>query len=425
VTAAVRVLMLLGVLAAAGPIPAAASGPSAAPAEASSLTVSLSVEQPKIVEPFPARVTLHLHNAGASPLWLYRHVRDPQDLKQARYQAAEAGNAEGLTSGGSSLAIHLEPAEAGTEKLASPGPSGRSFEQSGERARAGAGLPRGRVLASVGMPHPRLVAIAAGGDATEGAVIEVQPAQGVRGGRDESVWGRYRFSITYSAAYSNGNALSRNLGVDVWQGEVNSNPVDIDLEPAPPGAAAAGSVAGRITREDGRPLVRMLVSLSDHEDHLVGQVTTGEEGKYAFNHLPWGLYWVTARRPGSDFETATYDHVDLEAGDPVASLNLVMLQPEVYEPKQMLHKPVLLRVTQSSGQPLQGVALEALWSSGTVAETVKGETAQDGTAPLELIPGRNYVTLKRHGCRDEERRVDVAAGDGIDGVSLQFDCNGS
>jgi Carboxypeptidase regulatory-like domain len=416
-------LMLSGLLALPGPMPAAASGPPGAPAEASSLAVSLSVEQPKIVEPFPARVTLHLHNAGASALWLYRHVRDPQDLQQARYQEAGAGNAESSTSGGSSLVIHLEPAEAGAEKPASPQASGRSLEQSGERSPAGAGLLRSRVLSSVGMPHPRLVRLAPGGDATEGAVIKLQPAQAVRAGREEPVWGRYRFSITYSAAYSNGDALSRNLGVDVWQGEVNSNPVDIDLEPAP--ASAAGSVAGRITREDGRPLVRMLVSLSDREDHLVGQATTDEEGKYLFNHLPWDLYWVTARRPQSDFETATYDHVDLEAGDPVANLNLVMLQPEVYEPKQMLHKPVLLKVTQSSGQPLEGVALEALWSSGSVAETVKGETAEDGTAPLELIPGRNYVTLKRRGCRDEERRVDVAAGDGIDGVSLQFDCNGS
>jgi hypothetical protein len=83
-----------------------------------------------------------------------------------------------------------------------------------------------------------------------------------------------------------------------------------------------------------------------------------------------------------------------------------------------------LKVTSGAGQPLEGVAVEALWSSGTVAETVKGETLADGTASLEVIPGRNYVTLKRRGCQNEERRLDVAAGDGIDGLSLQFDCSG-
>lgn len=421
-TAAVRFWVFLGLPALPGLVWATPAGVNATAAEAPSLTVALSVEQPKIIQPFPARVTLRLHNAGARPLWLYRHVRDPREIEQARNQtAAAAQNAQAPTSGGSSLVIHLEAAEAGGAKSSSPQASEQTIEPADERTAVDAGLSRSRVLASVGMPHPRLVKLAPGSDATEGVAIELQPAQAARGDHEQPVWGKYRFSITYSAAYSNGGSLSRNLDVDLWQGEANSNAIDLDLEPAPP--SAAGSVAGRITREDGRPLVRMLVSLSDHEDHLVSQATTDEEGGYSFNRLPWGVYWVTARHPGSDFETATYDHVDLEAGDPSASLNLVMLQPEVYEPKQMLHKPVLLKVTGSSGQPFQGVALEALWSSGSVAETVKGETADDGTATLDLIPGRNYVTLKRRGCRNEERRVDVAVGDGIDGVSLQFDCN--
>ena len=397
-------------------------GLAAAPAQASPLAVSLSVEQPRIVEPFPARITLRLHNGGASPLWLYRHVRDPQELEQARSQLAETAQGPGgSTSGGSSLVIHLEPAEAG-KPASSQGP-GQSSGGSGRRDSRDANLPRGRVLSSVGMPHPRLVRLAPGADATEGAVIELRPAQASAGGQEETVWGRYRFSITYRASYSNGDPLSRNLAEGVWQGEANSNIVEIDLAPAPP--SAAGSVSGRITREDGRPLERMLVSLSDREDHLVGQETTDDVGKYSFGRLPWGIYWVTARRSGSTYETATYEHVDLEAGDPVATLNLVMLQPEVYEPKQMLHKPVLLKVTSSTGQPLEGVGIEALWSSGSVAETVKAETAGDGTATLEMIPGRNYVTLKRRGCPSEDRRVDVAVGDGIDGVSLQLDCKGS
>jgi hypothetical protein len=424
VIAAARVFALVGLAV----LPVAldtAPAAFAAPAEASSLSVSLSVEQPRIIEPLPARVTLHLHNASASPLWLYRHVRDPHELEEARYRAAEAAQRpEGSTSGGSSLVIHFEPAEAGAEKSATPPGSEQTSGRNDERSSGDAELPRNRVLSSVGMSHPRLARLAPGADATEGAVIELQPAVVARGDREEPVWGRYRLSVTYNATYSNGAALSRNLAVDVWQGEANSNTVEIDLEPAP--LAAAGSVAGRISRKDGQALPDMLVSLSDHEDHLVGQETTDEQGKYSFDHLPWGIYWVTARQPGSAYETATYEHVDLEAGDPVATLNLVMLQPEVYEPKQMLHKPVLLKVTSGTGQPLEAVAIEALWSSGSVAETLKAETAEDGTATLELIPGRTYVTLKRRGCRNnEDRRVDVGAGDGIDGMSLQFDCNGS
>ena len=422
-TVAVCLAVLLGLPLLPGLTWATPAGVNASLTEAPSLTVSLSVAQPKIVQPFPARVTLRLHNAGARALWLYRHVRDPQELEQARNQtAAVVQNTPGPTSGGSSLVIHLEPAEASAAKSSSPQASEQGLVQADERTAADAELSRSRVLASVGMPHPRLLKLAPGAHAAEGVVIDLEPARAMRGGREELIWGRYRLSVTYAAAYSNGDSLSRNLGVELWQGVTGSNVVDIDLEPAP--AEAAGSVAGRVTQEDGRPLAEMLVSLSDHEDHLVRQATTNEEGKYLFNHLPWGLYWATARRPRSDFETATYEHVDLEAGDPAANLNLVMIQPEVYEPKQMMHKPVLLRVTRSNGQPFQGVELEALWSSGSVAETVKGETADDGTAALELIPGRNYVTLKRRGCRDEERRVDIAAGDGIDGVSLQFDCNG-
>ena len=418
---AAHALAIVGLLTLAGRLPGATSSALAASAE--SLTVSLTVEQPKIVAPFPARATLRLHNAGSTPLWLYRHVRDPQELEQARYRTAGAKNPDAVSSGGSSVVVHFEPAAASARKPESQGPpsSERSNDQANDQASAESESQRSRVLASVGMPHPRLLRVAPGGDATEGVVIKLEPAQAGAGA--EPVWGQYHLSIRYAAAYSNGDSLSRNLGLNVWQGEVGSNVVDVDLEPAPPPPAAAGSVAGRITREDGRPLERMFVSLSDHEDHLVDQETTDEEGKYSFGHLPWGVYWVTARRPVSDFETATYEHVDLEAGDPVATLNLVMLQPEVFQPKQMLHKAVLLRVTQSGGQPFQGVALEALWSSGSVAETVKGETGDDGAVALEVIPGRNYVTLKRRGCQDEVRRVDVAAGDGIDGVGLQFDCN--
>jgi hypothetical protein len=88
----------------------------------------------------------------------------------------------------------------------------------------------------------------------------------------------------------------------------------------------------------------------------------------------------------------------------------------------MLHKPVLFRVSDSAGQPLDRVGLEATWSNGSVVDSVKGETGSDGAVALELIPGRNFVTLKRRGCPKQDERADVAAGAGIDGFEYTLDC---
>ena len=385
--------------------------PKPSPATAESLTVSLSLEQAKIEQPFPARITLHLHNAGSSPLWLYRHVRDPQQLAEAQSRLARAGEqAKTWTTGGSSLVVHLIPLTA----------SGSG--STGAAAPAWAEPPHGDVLASVGMPHPKLTKLEPGADDAEGAVVELGPALVMRDGHEEPVWGRYHLSVSYNASYSNGDALSRDLGVNIWEGEVTSNNVEVDLEPAP--ASALGKLSGRVSNAGGQTLAGILISLSDGADHLIRQIVTDPGGEYSFGQLPWGLYWATARRPWAAADTAIFDHAELSPGDPFGTVNLVMLESEVYEPKQELHKPVLLKVTGSSGPPLGGVALEALWSSGEVAETVKGETDAGGTATLNLIPGRNYLTLKRRKCKDQENRFDVADGDGIDGLSLQFDCTG-
>lgn len=376
--------------------------PAPAPAGAQELTVSLAVEQPVISQPFPERVMLRFHNTGATPLWLYRHVRDPQDLAQARARMTEeAENTAGWSTGGSSLVIHLERAEPGAEW--------------GEP-------PHGQVLASVGMPHPHLVSVAPGGEATEGAVLKLDPGVATREGHSDPVWGRYKLSVTYQASYSNGVALARDLGVELWQGEATSNAVDVDLEPAL--ASAAGAISGRVANRDGRPVVEALVSLSDHENHVLNQIVTGLSGEFSFEHLPAGTYWVTARRPAATSETSIFDHTELGAGGAKSTVNLVLLDVEQNEPRQFLHKPVLIRVTSNTGQPLAGVQVETLKSSGELPDVVKGETGDDGAAALDLLPGRIYITLKRHKCRNLDTRIDVAPGDGIDGSILEMDCTG-
>jgi hypothetical protein len=95
---------------------------------------------------------------------------------------------------------------------------------------------------------------------------------------------------------------------------------------------------------------------------------------------------------------------------------------ESYDIQKVLRKPVLIRITNSAGQPLDKVGLNITWANGVLLDNVKGETASDGTGALELIPGRNFVTLKRKGCPKEEYRADVAAGEGIDGFKMVSEC---
>ena len=53
------------------------SAPSAAfSAGAGDLKILISIDQPTVVAPFPAQVSLHLHNSGTQPLLIYTPVRD-------------------------------------------------------------------------------------------------------------------------------------------------------------------------------------------------------------------------------------------------------------------------------------------------------------------------------------------------------------
>ena len=370
------------------------------PAENEPLKLLISVEQQSVTAPLPVHLTLHVHNSGREPLWLYRRVRDRARPREVRVNEETAN----MTAGGSTLAVRLEPVES------------QSPSQTTEPA-------EGKVLESVGLPHPRLFRLGPDEDAEERAVIQISPATAASGdGKKRPLWGRYRLSVTYGAEYSNAEEIARNLRVKVWRGEVTSNAVEMELRPTP--ADAPGSVAGTVVGSDGRARRDVIVSLSDQQERLVAQVLTDPEGRFSFTGLSFGLYWVTARLESSTTDTTVFRHAELTPDQPAGTIELVMLPKEIYEPKAILHKPVLFRLTDSADRPLDKVNLQVTWSNGSVLDNVAGQTIEDGTVTLDLIPGRNFATLKRRGCPKDEKRVDVTQGDGIDDFKLALDCAG-
>jgi hypothetical protein len=357
------------------------------------LKLLISVEQQTITVPFPARVTLHLHNAGSETVWLYRHAQGK--LPAPRRLLEE--NTGPQSTGGSLLTVKFEPARPGQAAISNPA--------------------QAAVFESVGLPKPKLVGLVPGEDYEEKASIRLAPALSEV---QKPIWGAYRLTLTYKAEYSNAEEIQRNLKATVWQGEVSSNTIEVQLQP--PSPESHGQVSGTVNTPDSVPIRDAIVSLTDKAEHLVDQTASDPEGRYSFSTLPPGLYWVTARRDSATEDTAVFRHVELKPSEPSATQELVIIPQEIYEPRKMFHKPVLFRVSDSAGQPLDRVGLEATWSNGSVVDSVKGETGSDGAVALELIPGRNFVTLKRRGCPKQDERADVAAGPGIDGFQYTFEC---
>ena len=348
------------------------------------LKLLISIEQQSITAPFPARVTLHLHNAGQGPLWLYRRART----------SPEAGQVVN----GSTLAVHLEPVGV----------------PASTQVRAAA---VGTVLESVGLPHPKLVKLAPGDDYEEKATLHLEPARAGEG-EGQPLWGRYRFSVTYGASYANAEEISRSVALRPWQGEVSSNSIELELRPS----TGQGSLSGRVINAAGEYLTDARVLLSDEQERLIEQVVTGFEGRFSFAHLPSGTYWVTSRLEHAAYDTAVFRHVEITPADPAGKLDLVYIPPEVFRGEQMLHKPVLFRVFDGAGHPFGELVLEISFMNGTILEDKKLKVADDGTVATELIPGSNYVTLKRRGCAPQEFRQEVPAGDGIDAFKLVAEC---
>ncbi len=357
------------------------------------LKLLISVEQQNIAAPFPARVTLHLHNAGSETLWLYRHAQPK--LPPPRRLTDEDTGAQ--TTGGSVLTVKIEPTGTGQATISK--------------------AAQAVVFESVGIPKPKLVGLARGEDYEEKASIRLTPAVSEL---QAPIWGTYRVSLLYTAQFSNAEEIHRNLKVTVWQGEVSSNTIEVQLQP--PNPESRGEVSGTVDAPNSVPIRDAIVSLTDKAERLVDQTTSDPEGRYSFSNLPPGFYWVTARRGGATEDTAVFRHVELKPTELSATQELVLVPQEIWEPKKMMHKPVLFRVIDNAGGPMDRVGLEVFFSNGDLVDNVKGETGSDGVVALELIPGRNFVTLKHHGCPKQDERADVSDGGGIEGLGYTLQC---
>jgi hypothetical protein len=367
--------------------------PGQATAVDTSLKLLISVEQQNITAPFPARVTLHLHNAGSETVWLYRPAQ-PKLPPPRRLSDEETGP---QTTGGAVITVKIEPAGTGQATISKPA--------------------QGEVFESVGFPKPKLVELRAGEDYEEKHSIRLTPAISEV---QAPMWGTYRISLVYSAQFSNVEEIHRSLKATVWQGDAPSNAIDVQLQP--PNPESRGEVSGTVDAPNSVPIRDAIVSLTDKAERLVDQTTSDPEGRYFFSKLPPGFYWVTARRAGAIEDTAVFRHVELNPSEFSATQELVIIPREIWEPKKMMHKPALFRVIDNAGRPMDRVGLEAVFSNGDVVDSVKGETGSDGVAALELIPGRNFVTLKHHGCPKQDERADVSAGGGIEGFGYTFQC---
>ena len=371
--------------------PLAVSGPGAA--VDTPLKLLVSVEQQTIAAPFPARVTLHLHNAGGEKLWLYRHARAklPAPIRLLEEDTGPP------STGGSILAVQLEPVSTGRVAISNPA--------------------QAEVFQSVGLPKPALVGLAPGEDYEEKASIRLTPALS---DVQKPLWGVYRLTLTYEAQFSNAEEIQRDLKATVWEGEVSSDTIEVQLQPPTPDSR--GQISGKVDTPDSVPIRDAIVSLTDKTEHLVEQTLSDPDGQYSFSDLPPGLYWVTGRRHGATQDTVVFRHVELTPSQTSATQDLVIIPQEIYEPRKMLHKPVLFRVNDNAGGPLDRVGIEITWANGDLVENVKGETDGNGNVALELIPGRNFVTLKRHGCPKQDERADVGPGGGIGAFQFTFSC---
>ncbi len=169
----------------------------------------------------------------------------------------------------------------------------------------------------------------------------------------------------------------------------------------PPLPDSIGKIDGTAVGADLTPLAAVRVSLSDAQGQLMDQAVTGVDGRFTFDRLPMALYWITGRREDTTQDTVTFTHQELASSLTHSTLQLTFITPESDDPKKIVHKPVLIRIFDSTHQPVAGVQIDSIFSREQFVDDLKAVTASDGTATMELIPGRLVISLKSRGCPEQ------------------------
>lgn len=139
---------------------------------------------------------------------------------------------------------------------------------------------------------------------------------------------------------------------------------------APPAAGesrAGGAITGRVLGEDGQPLpnVRVFASQTGGASGFSANAQSDEEGKFTLNALPFGAYLVNAFAPGYVLDPDPFDHLTPRVYHLVGdSVTLRMIKGGV----------ITGTVTDSGGEPLVGIFIEALRTRGA-----DGRPAREGT----------------------------------------------
>ncbi len=360
------------------------------PSASDPLKLLISLKQPFVAPPDATRIVLHLHNSDSQPLWVYRRAKSKRSPEESVDPFA-------AKIGGSTVELQLSPADSASGTVATPASA--------------------TVLEYVEMPMPRLVKVAPDADYEETSIVQLHPAMA---GGNKPIWGAYQLRVVYGASYPNVEVFKGTLAANLWQGEVTSNAVNIDLRPPLPDSV--GEIDGTAVGTDLQPRAGIRVSISDAKGQLIDQRVTESNGRFSFDHLPMALYWISGRREDATQDTDVYTHQELAASLTHATVQLTFIPPESEDPKKFIHKPVLIRVFGSTHQPVADVQIDAIFTQEALIDDLKAATDTDGTATMELIPGRHAVSLKSHGCGEQVERADVSTGTGADGFRYIYDC---
>jgi protocatechuate 3,4-dioxygenase beta subunit len=123
-------------------------------------------------------------------------------------------------------------------------------------------------------------------------------------------------------------------------------------------ATATASLRGHVTRDDGRPLARAIVSLLNDDGNASSvAATTDEIGAYRFTGLRPGRYRISATKVG--YATLEFNQRrPLERGQPIFRdpgeqrdrVDIVLFR----------HSAIEGRIVDENGDPLEGVSVRAL-----------------------------------------------------------------